>query len=118
MRSSSGPDPVLLSHPFKRERAWLPFGRLVLFSDHIEYRVLGRVRETIALADVRDVHWQTSDTDATNFALLLEGGSTFAGHLRGAGLWKAQLQELMKRPRKTARPSAKAAAPALERSAA
>lgn len=96
----------LLSHPFKREGSWHPFGRLVLFADRIEYRALGRVQETLPLADVRDVLWRTTDNDAPNFSLLLDNGATFSGRLRGAGLWKAQLQEMLSRPRKAPRGAA------------
>lgn len=100
MRSSSGTKP-LLSHAFRAADGFAPFGRLTLFSDHIERSVMGRVRQTIPLADVQEVHWQTTNTSAPNFTLLLRDGSLVSGHLQGAGLWKVELETL----RRGARPA-------------
>lgn len=116
--SSDGSSRPLLSHAFKAEGSWLPFGRLLLFPGHLEHRVMGRVQEKILLADVRDVHWRTTDNEAVNFTLFLSGGRKLAGHLHGAGLWKNQLEEMLSRPRRAARPASEPDGKAPTRSAA
>ncbi len=114
MRNPSRTKP-LLSHAFKSADGFAPFGRLTLFSDRIERSALGRVRQTIPLADVQDVHWQTTNTSAPNFTLLLRDGSLVSGHLQGAGLWKVKLEALRRAPRPARLP---ADSPAAGRSAA
>lgn len=109
MPTPSSQSEPLLSHAFKFAGSWLPFGRLLLFPDRIERHALGRVQDTILLSDVCDVHWRTTDNDAANFTLTLTDGREVSGRLRGAGLWKTKLQEMLSRPRRAARPTAKAA---------
>lgn len=100
----------LLAHPFRPDGTWMPFGRLLLFPDRIERHVLGRVREVIPLHDVRDVRWNASDNDAANFTLTLADHRELSGRLRGAGLWKTKLQEMMGGPRRASRRMSKASA--------
>ncbi len=107
MSQASKSNQPLLSHAFQQAGSRLPFGRLLLFPDRIERRAFGRVREVIPLSSIRDVRWQTTDHDASNFTLTLTEGRVLAGRLRGAGLWKAKLQELMNGPRRAARTPAK-----------
>lgn len=109
-RSSS--DKLLLSHPFNCAGTFAPFGRLDLFADRIERRAMGRVQERIALSDIHTVHWQTSDNDAPNFTLVMHSGKQVSGHLKGAGLWKTHLDQMLRAPRKTRRNADTAAAPA------
>lgn len=107
MPAPSALDKPLLSHAFRLSGSWHPFGRLALFPDRIERRVLGRVREVIPLSAVRDVQWQTTDNTASNFTLHLHDKRVLTGHLRGAGLWKAKLQEMLAGPRRAGRPTSK-----------
>ncbi len=100
----------LLSHPFRPEGARVLFGRLVLYADRIERRAMGRVQETIPLADLQDVRWRTTDTGADNFSLVLRDGRVLSGRLKGAGLWKAKLGELMAGPRRAPRTPARSKA--------
>ena len=97
----------LLSHAFHLAGSRLPFGRLVLFPDRIERHSFGRIREVIPLGDIRDVVWQTTDHDASNFTLVLSDKRVLSGRLRGAGLWKAKLQEMLSGPRRATRTPSK-----------
>ena len=91
----------------------MPFSRLLLFPDRIERHTMGRVKQVIPLSTVRDVRWHATDNDAANFTLVLSDNRELSGRLRGAGLWKTKLQEMIGGPRRAARrPSKTVAKPA------
>lgn len=91
---------VLLRSRFRYADVRLFFAVARLYGDRIElagWRWSGRHRRTLPLDRIVRVHWLPERSDGINLILHLNGGEdsgeTLGLHIKGAGLWKYQIEE-------------------------
>ena len=87
---------VLLTAPFRYPDQWMLFGRAKLFEDRISLfsiHLTGIRRRTLLLADLVGLEWWSGDQGGANLHLDLKDGSSVLLWVKGAGLWKFNIQE-------------------------
>ncbi len=85
--------PVSLSNRCRIDESGLFFSRIQLKTDRLElasWSFSGRFRRTIHLGEVRETIWWTG-ADHTNLAIHLHDGDVIGVRIRGAGLWKYEI---------------------------
>ena len=91
------PAKPLLTAPFQYRDRWTLFGRAKLFEDHISLfsiHLTGLRRHTFPLADLVGVEWWSGNPDGNaNLRLDLKDGRSLLLWVKGAGLWKFNIQE-------------------------
>jgi len=85
--------PVSLSNRCRVDERGLFFSRIQLIFDRLElasWSFSGRFKRTIQLGEVKETIWWTG-ADHTNLAIHLHDGDVIAIRIRGAGLWKYEI---------------------------
>lgn len=87
---------ALLSSGFRYPRRRLFFGRARLYPDRIDLFEIGWTgfrRRTIWLRDVERISWRTDSERSANVTLYLHDHEPLRLWVKGAGLWKYQIDE-------------------------
>lgn len=89
-------DSVLHESSFQYPDRWLFWARARLYADRLEltgWHWTGRHRRVVPLSDIAQVKWWTAAEHTVNFALHLHDGERVRLQIKGAGLWKFEVEK-------------------------
>lgn len=88
----------LLKSRFRFAHRFLLFPRARLYQDRVVFSGFGwrgRYHHTVYLSEVDSVKWWTGEQHIVNFALYLHDDTSIKVWIKGVGLWKFKIEEVL-----------------------